>query len=355
MSNSVQTLSQLIGGYCSTQAIYVAAKLGIADLLVAGPQTVAVLAQRTNTHPKSLYRLLRMLASLGIFAETESAQNVTHPAEQRLDHRPCNDAPGRSFELTHLGELLRSDVPNSQRAMAIMSGEEHYQSWGELLYSARTGNIAFDKLYGQPIFEYMAEHLEAAANFDRAMISVHGRETDLLLKAYDFSQFSLLADIGGGNGSVLAVILKHTPALRGLLFDLGHVIDRARSQLEAAGLASRCELKSGSFFESVPVGPDGYFMRHIIHDWDDQRALTILRHCRASIPRHGKLLIAESIIPPGNQPFVGKILDLTMLVLPGGQERTEAEYRALLAQAGFEIAQIIPTAAEISIIECVPI
>ncbi len=327
-----QQLNQLICGYWHSQCVYVAAKLGIADLLANGPQSVDDLAKQTGTHRPSLFRVLRALASLGVFVEE---------ASQR-------------FALTPAAEPLRRDVPGSQWAMAIMMGEEHFRAWGELLYSVRTGKIGFDKVFGQPVFEFLSQHPEQAAIFDKAMVGVHGRETAAMLDAYDFSQFAAVADIGGGNGSTLCGILKRHPRLHGTLFDLPGVIQRAGQTVDGAGLSDRVHLVDGDFFESVPAGADAYVLRHIIHDWEEEKALRILGNVRQAIGTEGRLLVVESVIPPGNEPFFGKLLDVTMLVIPGGQERTEEEYRDLFGKAGFRLVRIVPTAAEVSVIEGVP-
>ena len=322
-------LNQLISGYMRTQAVYVAAKLGIADLLSTGSRTADELAQATYMHAPSLFRLLRALASLGVFAEDESSR----------------------FGLTPIAECLRSDVPGSQRALAIMSGEEHFKAWGELLYSVQTGNTSFDKLYGMPIFDFLSQNLEQAKVFDAAMVGVHGRETAAMTDAYDFSEIGVLADVGGGNGSLLSFVLKASPNLKGMLYDLPGVVERAKAGLQAAGLADRCEVIGGSFFESISEGADAYLMRHIIHDWDDEKSLTILRNVHRAMRPDARLLVVEGVIPPGNDPSFSKLLDLTMLTLPGGKERTEEEYRTLFRAGGFELTRIVPTAAEISVIE----
>lgn len=324
-----QQIAQMLTGYWISQAVYVAAKLGLADLLKDGPRTVDDLASATQTRPRPLYRLLRALASVGVFAE---------------------DGQGR-FSLTPLGECLRSDVPGSQRAMAITAGELFYPAWGELLYSVQTGGTAFEKVYGQPVFDYLSQNPAQARLFDETMVGVHGRETVAMLDAYDFTGVRVLADIGGGNGSVLTAVLKQHPALRGILFDLPGVAERARTNVEAAGLAGRCQVVGGSFFESVPAGADAYLLRHIIHDWDDEKATAILRNVHRAMGAGRKLLVVESVIPPGNEPSFGKLLDLTMLVIPGGEERTEEEYRRLYGAAGFHLTRIVPTKAEVSVIE----
>jgi ubiquinone/menaquinone biosynthesis C-methylase UbiE len=332
MTTPSQELNQLICGYWHSQCVYVAAKLGIADLLADGPRAVDDLAAKTGMHHMSLYRVLRALASVGVFAE---------------------EANGR-FALTPVAELLRADIPGSQHALAIMMGEQHFRAWGDLLYSVQTGKPAFDKVFGQPLFEYLSEHPEQAAIFDKAMVGVHGRETAAIVDAYDFSPFTSIADIGGGNGSTLSGILARNPRLHGTLYDLPGVIGRASKDIEQSGLSDRMHLVAGNFFESVPGGADAYFMRHIIHDWDDEKAGRILENVRRVISEHGRLLVVESVIPPGNEPYFGKLLDVTMLVIPGGQERTEDEYRTLFGKAGFRLARIVPTQAEVSVIEGVP-
>ena len=281
------------------------------------------------TNADALYRLLRALTSMGIFAEGES----------------------RQFSLTPLAEPLQSDVPGSKRALALMSGDEQFRSWAEIEYSIRTGDIAFEKVFGKPIFDYLGDNPEKARIFDAAMVGIHGRESNAVLDAYDFSDMDVVADIGGGNGSKLTMVLEKHTNIKGILFDLPHVVDRAKEQLERAGLLDRCDVEGGNFFESVPGGADAYLMRHIIHDWDDDKSLTILRNCHVAMSSTSKLLIVESVIPPGNEPFGGKLLDLVMLLIPGGKERTEDEYRSLLDKAGFELSRIVPTSTEISVIE----
>jgi hypothetical protein len=319
----------MINGYWLSQAIFAAAKFGIADLLSAGPRAVEDLATASATNPDALYRLLRALASVGIFTEVTP----------------------RQFSLTPLAEPLQSDVSGSKRALALMAGDEQFRVWGEICYSIQTGKTAFDKVLGKPIFDYLGDHPDKARIFDAAMVGIHGRESASILDAYDFSGIRTLADIGGGNGSQLIATLNKHPHLSGILFDLPHVIERARGPIEAAGLAERCRLISGSFFESVPSGADAYFMRHIIHDWEDEKSLTILRNCHAAMSPSSKLLVVESVIPPGNEPFGGKFLDLVMLLIPGGKERTEAEYRQLFSQSGFELTRITATDSEVSVIE----
>jgi ubiquinone/menaquinone biosynthesis C-methylase UbiE len=324
-----QQLDRIISGYWTSQAVYAAAQFGIADLLKDGPRSVGQLAEATGADADALYRLLRALASVGIFAEGES----------------------RQFSLTPLAEPLRSDVAGSKRALALMMGDEQFRAWSEIEYSIRSGKTAFEKVFGQPVFDYLAEHPDKARIFDAAMTGIHGRESNAILDAYDFSGIGVLADVGGGNGSQIAAVLEGHTTMRGILFDLPHVVERGRERIEAAGLAQRCTLVGGSFFDAVPEGADAYMLRHIIHDWDEERALAILRNCHRAMPADGRLLVVESVIPPGNEPFGGKFLDLVMLLIPGGKERTEGEYRTLFAQAGFELKRVVPTGTDVSVIE----
>jgi O-methyltransferase domain/Dimerisation domain len=322
-------LLEMLTGFWTSQAIHVAAQLGIADLLRDGPRTADDLARAAGAHGRSLYRLLRALASVGVFAE---------------------DGAGR-FGLTPLAACLRSDVPGSQRATAIAMGEEHYRAWGDLLYSVRTGQTAFDHLYGKPIFQYLADNPRAAQLFDEMMTGVHGAETAAMLEVYDFTPIGTLVDVGGGNGTTLAAVLARDPLLHGILFDRPDVIERAREPLKAAGMEYRCLLVGGDFFASVPVGGDAYLLRHILHDWNDGQCLTILGNIRKAMLPRAKLLIVESVIPPGNEPCFAKFLDVNMLAIPGGMERTAEEYRQLLQGAGFKLSRIIPTRMEVSVIE----
>lgn len=327
-----QQMGRMLTGYWVSQALHVAARLKLADLVADEPKTADELATSTQTHAPSLYRLLRALASLGVFAE---------------------GGQGR-FGLTPMAECLRSDVPGSQWASAMMIGEGFYLAWGELLHCVRTGGTGFEKIYGRPVFDHLASHPEQAALFDQAMISFHGHETAAMVEAYDFAGVRRLVDVGGGNGTTLAGILSAQPAMRGTLFDLPGVVERAREHLKAAGVLHRCEVVAGSFFDTIPAGADAYLLRHIIHDWDDDQSLQILRHVRSAIAPAGRLLVVETVIEPGNEPSIGKLLDLAMLVLPGGMERTSEEYRRLYERAGFRLTRVVPTAAEVSVVEGAP-
>lgn len=323
-------LMQIVAGCFPSQAVYVAAKLGIADLLKGKPLTVAELARQTGTHERALYRVLRCLASLGIFRETEATV----------------------FGLTPTAELLVSDHPGSMRDAAVFMGEPwHWSVYGELLHSVTTGKVAWERVHGKEVFPYFLEHPEEYEVFNRAMTSFSTNALPAIVEAYDFAGVTKLADIAGGHGMLLAGFLKANPQLAGLLFDVPQVIEGAPVLLEKEGVADRVELKTGDFFESVPSGADAYVMKFIIHDWDDDRALKILRNIHQVLPAHGRLLLVEMVVPPGNEPHFSKIQDLEMLVSPGGVERTPDEYRDLLARAGFELRRIIPTKSPLSIVE----
>jgi hypothetical protein len=329
MGSPQEEMNRLLSGYWLSKAVYVAAKLGIADLLSQHSRFADELARETKTHGPSLYRMLRALASVGVFKE---------------------DSSGR-FSLTPVAECLRSDVPGSQRAIAIALGEDQFRAWSDFLYCIETGKTAFDRVFGLPFFDYLSKNPELAKIFDAAMVGVHGRETAAMTDAYDFSDIPILADIGGGNGSVLTGVLLKYPAMRGILYDLPDVAERAEAGLPAAGLADRCRVKGGSFFESVPEGANAYLMRHIIHDWDDEKATRILKNVHGAMGKEGRLLVVEGVIQPGNDPAFGKLLDLHMMVVPGGKERTEKEYRTLFEAGGFRLTRIVPTQAEVSVIE----
>jgi SAM-dependent methyltransferase len=325
-------LIQIVTGYWLSQCLYVVAKLGIADLFNVGSQSVKNLASKTGTNPGALYRVLRALASVGIFVETESQQ----------------------FQLTPLASYLQTNNPDSLRAMIMMMGEEHYQAWGHLLHSVKTGECAFDYLYQQPVFAYYHQHPEAAQIFNQAMGNFSVVEINAALEKYDFSDFSTVVDVGGGYGAFLARILQRNPQVKGILFDAEEVITGAIEFLETEQLESRCLCVGGDFFASVPSGGDAYLLKHIIHDWGDEDSLKILQNCRQAINKNGKLLLVEQVIPAGNDPSASKFLDINMLVMcSGGKERTADEYQQLLEKAGFTLTRIIATNSDVSIIEAV--
>jgi hypothetical protein len=323
-------LLQMMTGHWRTQSITVVAKLGIADLLAEGPKTSEELAAACGVHAPSLYRLLRALASVGIFSEGE----------------------GQRFGLTPMAELLRSDHPGSLRAAAIFYGSENYQGWGELLWSVQNGEAAFIHHYGAYLFDYLEANPQTRAIFSAMMTGLSAGVAKALAEVYDFSACRLVVDVGGAQGRLVATILQANPHLRGILFDLPDIAGQAAAYLASMGVAGRCEVVGGDFFVALPSG-DTYVLRYILHDWNDDQCRTILEKCRLAMTRGGRILIIEWVIPPANEPSFGKFLDLTMMVQLTGRERTEAEYRALLEQAGLHIARIIPTGVGPSIIEAV--
>ncbi len=326
-------LRDLIDGFRKTQLIHVAAKLRIADLLKEGPKNCDELAQLAGARSQALYRVLRALVSMGICAENEDGR----------------------FELTPLAAPLQTGVPGSLRAWAIMSGNEWHRSWGDLLHTVRTGEPAFEHVFGLEQWEYLARNPEAAETFNESMAEMMEHASAAIVAAYDFSRIATIVDVGGGHGSLIVAILKANPGLRGILFDRSYVVESAGNLLDGEGVAGCCQLVAGDFFRSVPGRGDAHILKWIIHDWDDDRAVAILKNCRRALPPNGRLLVVERVIPPGNEPFEGKMGDIMMLVLGGGLERNEAEYEALLAAAGFAMTKIVPTASPFSIIEGVPV
>jgi hypothetical protein len=326
-------LRQQIMGFRMTQLIYVAARLGIADQLAQGPQPVAELAKRTDAEPRALYRLLRALASLGLFAETADG----------------------TFELTPSAHLLQRDVPGSLHGLALLYGDEWlWQAYGRMLYSVQTGAPAFDQVHGQPLYGYLEQHPEAAAAFYGAMSAYSGQEVAALLATYDFGDVTKLVDVGGGHGALLAALLRAYPTMTGVLFDLPPVIVEAQRCLVEGWVADRIEWVAGDFFQGLPTGGDLYLLKSVLHNWDDEQCITILKHCRQGMNQTGRLLVVERVIPPGNEPAEAKLFDINMLVVVGGQERTAADFQALLHAAGFRLTRIMPTASPHSLVEGVP-
>jgi ubiquinone/menaquinone biosynthesis C-methylase UbiE len=321
---------QMISGFWISRAIYIAAKLGIADHLCDGPKAVDTLAAATGTHAASLYRVLRALASVGVFSEGQK----------------------RRFALTPLAETLRTDAPGSLRAFATVElGEEHYPAWGELLHSVKTGEIAFDRAFGMPVWKFFEQNPDNAKTFNDAMTGFTLAVNDAVLSSYDFSSISKIVDVGGGHGSLIASILKANPQMKGVLFDAPPVIEGARHRIADEGIAERCEAVAGDFFDAVPSGGDAYIVKWIIHDWDDERSVTILKNCHRAMAENGRLLLVEAVVPDGSEPHFSKYMDLNMLIMTGGRERTEDEYRTLLEASGFKLTRIVPTNSPMSIIE----
>lgn len=328
------TLMDLLTGYRVTQALYVAARLGVADRLADGPQGSEELARATGAHAGALRRLLRALVSFGVFAE---------------------EADGR-FALTEIGTLLRDQVPGSLRAGVIFYGDQrHWNAWAQLERCVTSGETVWGPRAATAFFEMNAKDPEGAAIFNAAMTSFTSAYDAAVVAAYDFSRFRTLADVGGGHGALISSILRANPGLRGTLFDIPPVIEGAKPRVTAGGLGDRLELVAGDVFAAVPPGRDAYMLKWIIHDWDDEHSTTILRSCHRAMGPDGRLLLVERIVPEridGGADTQSTVLaDLNMLVLAGGHERTAAEYQALLGAAGFALARIVPTATTLSVIE----
>jgi hypothetical protein len=318
-------------GHWVARLVHVAAKLKLADLLKKGPRTVEDLAAAAGVQPAMLYRILRALASVGVFAETKN----------------------RRFKLTPLAATLRTDVPASMHGWAIMINDNwQWDAWKELLHGAKTGEVPFLKAHGIPLFEYFEQHHEDLQVFGESMTSISRTENPTVPAAYKFSGIGTLVDIGGGHGSLLATILKANPKLKGLLYDQPSVIARAEKDhhVTAKGIKERCRLESGNFFEAVPKGGDAYIMKYILHDWSDQECVRILRNCRDAMNEKGKVLVVDTVIAPGNDPAWGKLLDIQMLII-GGRERTKKEFATMFAEAGLKLTRVVPTKGPLSIVE----
>jgi len=323
---------KVLHSFRTTQVMYVIAKLGLADLLAEAPLTANELSSRVGVNASSLARVLRFAAYCGLVSEV----------------------PGGRFELTELGRPLCGSAAFSVKANAVMLGEEHYGAWGALLYSVKTGESAYEHVYGAPFFEYMAAHPDAQAAFDAAMSArkSFGRSLGV---AYDFSKARVVVDVGGGNGSVAAMILEHNPGVEAVVYDQAQVLEAADRYLSAAGLRSRCRLEPGDFFESVPAGGDLYVLSNIVHDWDDMRAGRILRNCHRAMAPSSVLLLIEVVMPEHGRPSPAAMQDVNMMVLLTGRERTEKEYESLLGAAAFRLAKVYPLWERESLIEARPL
>jgi O-methyltransferase/methyltransferase family protein len=321
----------LIIGYWVSRLIYVAARLELADRLKDGPRTVEELATAAGVEASALYRVLRALASVGVFAETK----------------------GRRFKLTPLAATLQKAVPGSMHGFALMIIEKHmWDAWEQLLHGVKTGEMVFLKAHGVPFFQYLEKHPEDLKVFGESMTSLSGTENPAIAAAYKFSALRTLVDVGGGHGSLLATVLKANPKLKGVLFDLPSVTAGAEQDrhVTAKGIAGRCTIESGDFFDSVPKGGDAYTLKYILCDWDDERCVRILANCRAAMNETGKVLVVDNVITPGNAPGWGKLVDIQMLII-GGRERTQAEFAAIFKEAGLKLARVVATKCPLRIVE----
>lgn len=326
-------LFQFINAYWVTFPIIAAAELGISDLLADGPQTAEALAGRTNTHAPSLYRLLRALSSVGIFAEEEDGR----------------------FRQTPLSEALRSGIPDSMRGLARLTGRVHLQAWPELMHCLRTGETAMTKVFGCELLDYVKREPELGLIFDDAFTDYTETVSRTVAGAYDFTGFKSIVDVGGGRGTLVAAIIERVPGARAICFDLPPMADQARAYLESCGLADRCKAIGGDYLESIPAGGDAYILKMILHTWDDERAVSILKNVRRAISSGGRLLVMDdAVLPPASVPSMGKLIDINMLVTTGGRKRSEKEYAALFRAANFELERVLAVHPSCTVLEGSP-
>jgi hypothetical protein len=324
-----RALGSLLDGYRNTALLYVAARLGLPDLLAGGPRSSSELARSLGAHGPSLHRILRGLVVLGV----------------------CSEEEDQRFGLTAMGTWLQSETPGSLRGLAILCGEEYASAWGALLHSAMTGEAAFGHVFGTTPWAHREERFELNACFNAWLREETASAADAIVAAYDFSSFRTIADVGGGHGILLASILKAHPSVHGVLMDRPHVVAGARPILEAAGVAQRCQCVAGDFFDRVPDA-DVCILKSVIHDWDDEHSLAILRNCRRALNSGEVLLLIERLLPVHTEDAPEVLLqDIHMLAVTGGRERTELDHRALLEESGFTLRRIIPTRSCLSIIE----
>jgi SAM-dependent methyltransferase len=329
---AAQHVFQLATGYIVSTALQIAVRLKIADRLAGGPRDVADLARETGTNEDALYRVLRLLASVGVFTGSN----------------------GRTFANTPAGAAMQSGAPGSLHDMLLWICDPfHMRVYADAMHSIETGQPAVEKTVGMPVFEYFPSQPHLSEVFNDAMTSFSAVVVGAALEVYDFGGIDTLVDVAGGHGQVLTALLQRYPAMQGVLADLDHVLAGARPRIRGLGLEARCRTEAIDFFQSVPAGGDAYIMKHIIHDWDDERAERILRNIRTAMKPGGRVILLESVLLPGDQPDFGKIIDLEMLLLPGGRERTEADFRSLFQRAGFELTRIVPTPSPLSVIEAI--
>lgn len=325
-------VNQVLRGYRTTQLLYVVAKLGVADRLVDGPRSARALAELVGAHPEALFRVLRALAHDGIF----------HRDEDR-------------FSLNEAAQALRTDVPMSLRPAAMLYGEPWWWgAWGGLLETVRTGRTAFDDVHGAGLFAYLGDHPEASASFNAAMQQMTGERAAAIAAGYEFSSTTRLVDVGGGHGALAAAILERHPGVEVTVFDSAEVVAGALTRLAQLGFANRTRVAGGSFFESVPSGGDTYTLKDILHDWDDARALQILRNVRRATADGARVLVIERLVPEGDEASASTLVDISMLVLTGGKERTLAEYGSLLRRSGFDVQGVVRIDDETSVVEAMP-
>jgi hypothetical protein len=325
---------QMASAIWTARAVYAAARLGLADILSSGPLTADEIAEKCDVDARSTHRLLRALSSRGLFTEVEP----------------------KCYALTRAGAALKTGAPGGARAMVLtIGGDWQWKAWNHFFEAIKTGEPGLGKAFGVGLFEYLAAHPDDSAVYDEAMMGFYSAVGPAVVAAYDFSQFKAVVDLGGGTGTLLATILKANERLHGTVFELAYAVPRARQTIQSLGLSARCEVLEGDFFKAVPAERDAYILSHVLHDWNDEQTVSILRNCRAAIPKDGKLLIIEAVLPPGDTPHPGKLIDLLMLTVTGGLERTAEEYGELLAAANFKLTRVVRTAIPQSVVEAVPV
>jgi hypothetical protein len=331
---AAELLFRAATGYMISAALHVATRLDIAEQLEAGPSHVRALAARAGVREDGLYRVMRALASVGIFAEQEP----------------------RTFALTPAAALMRKGPGQLGDGIDFICDTLHLQAYGEMLHTVRTGVPSGEKVVGMPLFDYLARHPEYSSSFNNAMTAFSASVMPAVLQVYDFTGIDVLVDVAGGHGHVLTSVLRAYPAMTGVLFDLEHVIAGAAPLIEAAGVTARCRTASGDFFSAVPAGGDAYIMKHIIHDWEDDKAVAILSNIRTALGRTagGRVILLEAVVPAGNEPGLSKLIDLEMMLMPGGRERTADEFSALFSRAGLRLSRIVPTESMLSVVEARP-
>jgi O-methyltransferase domain len=328
---AIQQAFQLMSGHIVASAVNISARLGLSDRLAAGPRSADDLARELNVNADALYRLMRALASVGMFEEQSH----------------------RTFTLAPVGAAL-CDGPVRWMALWI-AGEFNFRVYANAMHSVKTGESTVPVTTGgDGPFEYFAKHPELSKTFNDAMTGFSAFVVPAVLEAYDFSGINTLVDVAGGHGALLTAILEKYPAMKGIVMDLDHVVAGAGRVIAAQGLSDRCTTATGDFFTAVPGGGDAYIMKHIIHDWYDDKASLILANIRKVLPKDGRVILVESVIPANNEPGMGKIMDLEMLVMPGGKERTEQEFRELFDKSGFTLTRVVPTRSPLSVVEAKP-
>lgn len=327
-------LSQMINAYWQTGALCAAARLGIADAVTDSARPVAELAASLDVHEESLFRLMRALSSLGVFAE----------------------GPPRCFAHTPLSNALRTGVPGSMHGLALMTGMLHTRAWPELAHGVKTGGSAFAKVFGESLFTHVTKDVEAGAAFDDAMTGYTAASANALVAAYDFARFKTVVDVGGGSGALLSAILRRAPDTAGVNFDLPKAAERAKAYLSAQGQAGRCEVIGGDFFETVPAGGDAYLLKAIVHDWDDESCIKILKNVRKAMGARGTLLVMDAVLEPETSAgAAAKLFDINMMVMTSGRERTAEQFGALLQASSFHVVRIVTVNPTLSVIEAAPV